>query len=69
MYKNRVQSIVVHESTSGDHHALADRVNTFHADVIERRLNLSNLTAEQKIAVIEKIIENLKSREIDGFIK
>ena len=69
MYKNRIQNIVIHEPTSGDMRVLADKVNTFHVDVIERRLNQSNLATEQKIAVIDKIIENLKSREVNGFIK
>lgn len=69
MYKNRIRNIVIHEPKSGDMHALADKVSAFHVDIIERRLRQSDLTAVQKIAVIDKIIENLKSREVNGFIK
>ena len=52
-----------------DFHALSDKVNGFHAEVIERRLNQSNLTIEQKLAVIDKIIKSLKLRESGGVIK
>ncbi|HIW74694.1 MAG TPA: hypothetical protein H9684_10250 [Firmicutes bacterium] len=69
MRKNRIRSIVIHEPDSGDIHALADKISEFHADVIERKLHQSGLTMEQKIAVIDKILEDLKSREIDGLIK
>ena len=69
MRKNRIQNIVVHEPDARGIHARANRVNAFHVDVIERRLNQSNLTTEQKIVVMDKIMENLKSREINGFIQ
>lgn len=69
MYQNRIRNIVIHEPISGDVRALADKVSAFHVDVIERRLNQSNLTTKQKITVINKILENLKSREVNGFIK
>ena len=42
---------------------------TFHLEVVERRLNSSNLTTEEKITVIDKILDNLKSHELDGIIK
>lgn len=69
MYKNRIRNVVIHEPESGDMYTLVDRVSAFHVDIIERRLRQSDLTAVQKIAVIDKIIENLKSREVNGFIK
>ena len=69
MRKNHVQSIIIHTPDGMDFHTLSDRVNGFHAEVIERRLNQSNLTTEQKLAVIDKIIESLKSRESGGVIK
>lgn len=69
MYKNRIRSIVIHEPKSGDKRALADRINAFHVDIIERRLNQFNLTTEQKVAVIDKIMDTLKSREVGGIIK
>ena len=69
MYKNRIQNIVVHKPDGGDIHALADKVNAFHVAVIERNLKHSSLTTEQKVAVIDKILDILKSRDIDGSIK
>lgn len=69
MSKNRIGHIIVHEPDGGDVHALADKVSEFHRDIIERKLNQSGLSAEQKIAVIDKILDDLKSREVDGFIK
>lgn len=69
MYQNRIRNIVIHEPDGGDIHALADKVSEFHRDIIERKLNQSGLSVEQKIAIIDKILDALKSREIDGFIK
>lgn len=51
MSKNRIQHIIIHESDGGNLHTLADRVSEFHANIIERRLNQSSLSAKQKIAV------------------
>ncbi len=69
MYKNRIRNIVIHGPYGEDFHALADQVNAFHAAVIERKLKHSPLTIEQKVSVIDKIIEIMKSQDIDGFIK
>lgn len=69
MRKNIIHNVVVHVADNADIHALSDKVSEFHADIIERKLNQSNLTTEQKIAVIDKIIDDLKSREVNGFIK
>ena len=69
MRKNIVRNVIVHIADNTDIHTLADRVSEFHADIIERKLNQSDLTTEQKIAVIDKILDNLKSREDNGIIK
>ncbi len=69
MYKNRIRNIDIHEPGGVDVYALADKVSEFHAEIIERKLHQSGLTTEQKIAVVDRIIEELKSREINGFIK
>ena len=68
MPRNRIRQIVIHEPDKGIH-ALPDRVSEFHVDIIERRLNQSSLSTEQKVAVIDKILDALKSREVDGVIK
>lgn len=69
MGKNSIRNVIVHISDDTDIHSLSNRINEFHVDIIERRLNQSNLTTEQKTAVIDKIIDELKSREIAGIIK
>lgn len=69
MRKNHVQNVIIHIPENKDFHALSDKINEFHLEVVESRLNRSNLTIEDKIAVIDKILVNLKSREIDGIIK
>lgn len=67
MKKNQIRHLVIHNAENTDHNALADKVSAFHVQVIERRLNQFPLTAEQKIVIIDKIIETLKSREAEGF--
>lgn len=69
MKKNYVQNVIIHVSDNMDFHALSDKINEFHFEVIERRLNCSNLTTEEKITIIDKILESLKSCELDGIIK
>lgn len=69
MYQNRIRNIVIHVPDDRDMHALADKVSEFHRDIIERKLNQSCLSVEEKIAVIDKILDDLKLREINGFIK
>ena len=69
MKRNCVQNVIVHIPDNMDLHALSDKINEFHLQVVERRLNSSNLTTDDKIAVIDKILDNLKSRELDGIIK
>lgn len=69
MRKRPVQNVVVHIADNTDFYTLFGKVGKFHTDLIERRLKQSDLTTEQKIAVIDKILEILKSRELDGIIK
>jgi hypothetical protein len=66
MKRNQARNIIIHNSNSS---SLPGIINEFHIQVIERRLNRLSLSSEQKITVIDKIIENLKSREINGIIK
>ena len=63
------RSVIVDLPDNMDFHALSDKINEFHLEVVERRLNSSNLTTDEKIAVIDKVLDNLKSREFDGIIK
>ena len=69
MRNNRIRNVVVHIADNADIHALGDKVSIFHADMIERKLRQSSLSTEQKIAVINKIIDALKPGEINGVIK
>lgn len=69
MRKNCVHNIIIHISDKMDTHTLSNKINEFHVKVIERRLNNSDLTDKEKITVIDNILDNLKSRELDGIIK
>ncbi|MCL2088304.1 MAG: hypothetical protein FWH14_02360 [Oscillospiraceae bacterium] len=70
MRKNQIRNIVIHNVTDElDQNTLAVNVNEFYAGMIEHRLSRSGLTAEQKLIVIDRIIENFKSREINGIIE
>ena len=57
MKRNCVQNVMVHIPDNMDLHALSDKINEFHLQVVERRLNSSNLTTDDKIAVIDKILD------------
>lgn len=66
MRKNYVQGIILHTCERTGAPSLADRVSEFHTEIIERRLSASGLSPEQKSAVIDQIIENLKSQLQDS---
>lgn len=59
MRKSNIQNIVLHIDNSADLKKIEEKVNQFHIEVIERKLANSNLTKNDKITVINKIIENL----------
>lgn len=62
MRQSKIKRVVVH--TDGiDRAALAERVSTFHVDIIERYLKDTSLTNPQKIEVIDKILERLRVYE------
>ena len=69
MRKNRIRNVIVHTANQLNFHSLADQMSQFHLDVIERRLGQSGLSTEQKIEIIDKIIVDLKLREVNGIIK
>ncbi|WFR55409.1 hypothetical protein QA584_17565 [Anaerocolumna sp. AGMB13025] len=69
MKKNCVQNVIIHFSDNMDFQVLSDKINEFHCEVIKRRLTSSDLTTEEKITVIDKILEKLKLCELDGSIK
>ena len=63
--KNHVRAVIVHEAENLQDHLLAQKINEFHASVIERRLKQSNLSAEEKLIVLNKLVENTKSGKRD----
>ncbi len=69
MKKNYIQNVIIHVSDHMDSQSLSDKINEFHVEIIERRLNNSNLSVKEKVAVIDRILEDLKSREQDAIIK
>ena len=68
MSKHVVQGIVLHTPPNSPSHSLANRVSEFHAEVIERRLKQTNLTTEQQVAVLDRILTNLRAHEVEGVI-
>lgn len=53
--KNVTVNIV--ENENGD--SVSEKVNDFHVEVIGRRLNQSSLTLNQKVEILDEIIQNL----------
>lgn len=66
MKKSRIRDVIVHSADHAGQYALSGRLSEFHAEVIERRLKELPLPEKQKIAVIDKIIENMKQKETGG---
>ncbi len=64
----KIRGIVVHDGTQADC-SKAEKLNEFHVDIIRRRLYEENLTTQQKIAVVDQIIESLRLRELNGIIR
>lgn len=58
---SKIRQVIVHIADDADRSTLADRVSEYHAMIIERRLNESGLPLDQKIAVIDKILNRLPS--------
>lgn len=69
MRKNIVNSVIIHGMEGIDISAIADRICGFHVEIIERRLNQTNISMENKIELIDSIKKILKAREKDGLIK
>lgn len=60
MRKKCALEISVEVSKDADVSAMACRVGGFYSEIIERRLNQSDLTEEQKLIVLERIIEYIQ---------
>ena len=69
MGKSHIQKVSVYISESANLHTLADKVSEFHVEIIRRRLAEFSLKPQQTITIIDKIIENLKLRQVGDFIK
>lgn len=63
MAKFPVKNVTVQLADGADITAVADMLSELHADIIERRLKASGLSAEQQIEVIDKIAEKLKTNK------
>ena len=50
MRKNIIRNVIVHVADNADIHTISDKVSEF--QIIERKLNQSDLTTKQKIPVI-----------------
>lgn len=61
----KIQTVIVHTPDNMNRDHMSEKINNFYLNVVRRQLRQSNLTAEQKITVIDKVIENLKSRKFE----
>ena len=64
MKKPQIRNIIPHFVQDEHPQPLSDRIADLHIQVIERRLRQSNLTTEQKLTVIDQIINNLSAGEV-----
>lgn len=64
MKKPQVRKIIPHFVQNEHSVSLSSRIADLHAQVIENRLNRLDLTAEQKIKIIDQIAGRLKPDEI-----
>lgn len=60
MKKNAVQNVIIHNSDNINSDILADKIADFHCSIIAQRINSCNLTTDEKILVINKILKNLQ---------
>lgn len=60
MRKKKACNVIIHIEDNLDYTKLANKVSELYVQVVKRKLNESDLTTENKIAVIDKIIEDFK---------
>lgn len=63
MKRNQIQHICIHLVPPPDGRSVAERINRFHVQLIERRLNQSELEKYQKMEIVERIIQKIKLNE------
>lgn len=68
MRNNCFHTTVIHIEDNIDFTALSNNINSFHIDLIERKLRNSDFDIDEKIAIIDNIYKQLKSRESDKII-
>ncbi|AMJ41043.1 hypothetical protein SDC9_147604 [bioreactor metagenome] len=61
MRKNKIKNVMVHKADLFDLQPLSNKIVVFHTDIIERKLKQSGLSKKNKLEVLDKIIDNLKS--------
>lgn len=58
--KKQIQNIIIHTVPSIDSMLLTEKINEFYVNVLEQRLEQSNLTMKQKITIVDEIIKSIK---------
>lgn len=61
-----VRNLIIHTPMHMDAASLANKVDALHVELVRRKLKQSSLTAEQKVKVIDIIIDDLHQQEVTG---
>jgi hypothetical protein len=69
MKKNLVHHVRVHVAKDADMDDLAEKISAFHVEMIERTLHQSDFTTEEKIAVVNQILAQIRTGKGSGTIE
>jgi len=64
--ERQIKNIRITPSAHAGEENVQERINAFYVRFIERRLNACDLTAQERIQVVDGIIKNLKTKEERG---
>ena len=69
MSKKQISHVIIHRVHSPDRCTRTSKISQFHFDIIERRLEQSQFSNSEKIAIIDGVISNLHARQSNEFIQ
>lgn len=63
MRKNQATKVIVHFAKPEDREWLREQAAAFYVEQVEQKIGESELSAEQQVAVVQKLIKILKGQE------